>query len=232
MRIQQILESVDLKRTLNPALWDGEELNADVRNVMLKIAQAFIKHVGVDLDVQDITLTGSNANYTWNDFSDCDLHIVVPGVASEEERELYSAKKDLWTANRDIKVKGVPVECYVQGAQEPHHSTGVYSVLKDTWVDRPRRIRPRVNDSAIEAKMDDAVRIIRRAILTRDLDTINTVKTRIRDMRSAGLERAGEWSTENQVFKRLRNLGMIDRMAELARELEDRELSLETWLDD
>lgn len=232
MRIQQILESVDLKRTLNPALWDGEELNADVRNVMLKIAQAFIKHVGVDLDVQDITLTGSNANYTWNDFSDCDLHIVVPGVASEEERELYSAKKDLWTANRDIKVKGVPVECYVQGAQEPHHSTGVYSVLKDTWVDRPRRIRPRVNDSAIEAKMDDAVRIIRRAILSRDLDTINTVKTRIRDMRSAGLERAGEWSTENQVFKRLRNLGMIDRMAELARELEDRELSLETWLDD
>lgn len=232
MRIQQILESVDLKRTLNPALWDGEELNADVRNVMLKIAQAFIKHVGVDLDVQDITLTGSNANYTWNDFSDCDLHIVVPGVASEEERELYSAKKDLWTANRNIKVKGVPVECYVQGAQEPHHSTGVYSVLKDTWVDRPRRIRPRVNDSAIEAKMDDAVRIIRRAVLSRDLDTINTVKTRIRDMRSAGLERGGEWSTENQVFKRLRNLGMIDRMAELARELEDRELSLETWLDD
>ena len=156
----------------------------------------------------------------------------MPGVASEEERELYSAKKDLWTANRNIKVKGVPVECYVQGAQEPHHSTGVYSVLKDTWVDRPRRIRPRVNDSAIEAKMDDAVRIIRRAVLSRDLDTINTVKTRIRDMRSAGLERGGEWSTENQVFKRLRNLGMIDRMAELARELEDRELSLETWLDD
>ena len=231
MRIKQLVERVDLHKELNPALWDGEELNADVRNTMLKIAKAFIKHVGVDLDVEDITLTGSNANYTWNDFSDCDLHIVIPGVASEEERELYSAKKDLWTANRDIRVHGIPVECYVQGSEEPHHSTGVYSVLRDEWIDRPRRIRPRINDAAIEAKMDDVTRIIRRAVLSRDLDTINTVKTRLRDMRKSGLERGGEWSTENQVFKRLRNLGMIDKLAELARELEDRELSLEQWLD-
>jgi len=231
MRIKQIFERVELNRNLNPLLWDGDELKDDVRQKMLKIAQAFIKHVGVDLDVQDVTLTGSNANYTWNDFSDCDLHIIVPGVASEEERELYSAKKDLWTANRDIKIRGIPIECYVQGSDEPHHSTGVYSVARNQWIDKPRRVRPRVNDSAIEAKMDDAVRIIRRAVLSRDLDTINSVKTRIRDMRSAGLESSGEWSTENQVFKRLRNLGMIDKMAELARELEDRELSLEQWLD-
>lgn len=231
MRIKQIFERVELNRNLNPLLWDSDELKDDVRQKMLKIAQAFIKHVGVDLDVQDVTLTGSNANYTWNDFSDCDLHIIVPGVASEEERELYSAKKDLWTANRDIKIRGIPIECYVQGSDEPHHSTGVYSVARNQWIDKPRRVRPRVNDSAIEAKMDDAVRIIRRAVLSRDLDTINSVKTRIRDMRSAGLESSGEWSTENQVFKRLRNLGMIDKMAELARELEDRELSLEQWLD-
>lgn len=231
MRIKQLLERIDIHNELNPALWDGNELNADVRTAMLKIAKAFIDHVGVDITVDDITLTGSNANYTWNDFSDCDLHVIVPGVASEEERELYSAKKDLWTANRDIRVRGIPVECYVQGADEPHHSTGVYSVLKDEWINRPRKIRPRINDAAIEAKMDDAVRTIRRAVLSRDLDTINSVKSRLRDMRSAGLERAGEWSTENQVFKRLRNLGMIDRLAELARELEDRELSLENWLD-
>ena len=46
-------------------------------------------------------------------------------------------------------------------------------------------------------------------------------------MRKAGLERAGEWSTENLVFKILRNLGMIDQLAEKIRELEDQELSLE-----
>jgi len=46
-------------------------------------------------------------------------------------------------------------------------------------------------------------------------------------MRKAGLERAGEWSTENLVFKSLRNLGFIDRISDKIRELEDQELSLE-----
>ena len=46
-------------------------------------------------------------------------------------------------------------------------------------------------------------------------------------MRKAGLERAGEWSTENLTFKILRNLGLIDQVADMIRELEDQELSLE-----
>jgi hypothetical protein len=46
-------------------------------------------------------------------------------------------------------------------------------------------------------------------------------------MRQAGLERAGEWSVENLVFKILRNLGIIDQLTEKIRELEDQELSLE-----
>jgi hypothetical protein len=46
-------------------------------------------------------------------------------------------------------------------------------------------------------------------------------------MRRAGLERAGEWSVENLVFKILRNLGLIDQITEKIRELEDDELSLE-----
>jgi hypothetical protein len=46
-------------------------------------------------------------------------------------------------------------------------------------------------------------------------------------MRQAGLERAGEWSVENLVFKILRNLGLIDEITDKIRELEDQELSLE-----
>jgi hypothetical protein len=46
-------------------------------------------------------------------------------------------------------------------------------------------------------------------------------------MRQAGLERTGEWSVENLVFKILRNLGIIDQLTEKIRELEDQELSLE-----
>jgi hypothetical protein len=46
-------------------------------------------------------------------------------------------------------------------------------------------------------------------------------------MRRAGLDRAGEWSVENVVFKILRNLGLIDQITDKIRELEDQELSLE-----
>jgi hypothetical protein len=41
------------------------------------------------------------------------------------------------------------------------------------------------------------------------------------------LARAGEWSTENLTFKILRNLGLIDQVADQIRALEDQELSLE-----
>ena len=53
------------------------------------------------------------------------------------------------------------------------------------------------------------------------------VKDRITKMRKAGLERAGEWATENIVFKQLRNKGAIDALTNHIRDLEDRALSLE-----
>jgi hypothetical protein len=56
---------------------------------------------------------------------------------------------------------------------------------------------------------------------------LRTVKDKITNMRRAGLDRAGEWSVENVVFKILRNLGLIDQITEKIRELEDAELSLE-----
>jgi hypothetical protein len=65
------------------------------------------------------------------------------------------------------------------------------------------------------------------ALLSNDLEKMRLVKERIVKMRKAGLARAGEWSVENLVFKILRNLGLIDQLAEKIRELEDQELSLE-----
>jgi hypothetical protein len=60
-----------------------------------------------------------------------------------------------------------------------------------------------------------------------DLDRIKAIKEKITTMRQSGLERAGEWSVENLAFKILRNLGLIDQLADRIRELEDEHLSLE-----
>ena len=218
---------VTVNRTLNPKIWAGDELKPEVKSKLLKIAAAFEKFIGIDIDVTDITVTGSNANYTWTAYSDLDLHLIVPGTPTQEQRELFSAKKALWTELHDIRIKGLPVECYVQGDAEPHHSTGVYSIEKDAWLEKPKKVKPDVDDDAVEAKKDDLMRRIETALLSKDLDKLHAAKDRITDMRKSGLERAGEWSVENIVFKILRNLGIIDQITEKIRELEDQELSLE-----
>lgn len=219
---------VTINKRLNPKIWDDNQLKPDVRERLLKIARAFEQFVAVDLDLVDVTVTGSNANYTWTEHSDLDLHLIISGTATEEQRELFSAKKALWAELHDIRIKGLPVECYVQGQEEPHHSTGVYSLSKRQWITKPRKVKPKIDDAAVEAKKDDVMRRIESALLSRDIDQLEAVKDRVTTMRKSGLARAGEWSTENIVFKILRNLGIIDEITIKIRELEDQSLSLES----
>jgi len=230
MRLRQLTEQRDLitiNRRLNPKIWDDTDLKPEVAEKLIEIARAFEEFIGIDLNVIDYTITGSNANYTWTDYSDLDLHLIVAGEITDQARELFNAKKALWSEQHNITIKGLPVETYVQGEDEPHHSTGVYSVANSKWVTEPKKVKPTVDDAAVEAKKDSLLHDIETALLSKDLNKLRTVKEKITKMRKAGLERAGEWSTENLVFKILRNLGLIDQVADLIRELEDQELSLE-----
>ena len=231
MRLRELRESssqlVTVNRRLNPKLWHNGKLDLEVSAKLQDIAEAFEKFIGIELAVTDYTITGSNANYTWTEHSDLDLHLIVKGTVTDAERELYNAKKALWAEQHTITVKGLPVECYVQGEQEEHHSTGVYSLVKDAWLVEPKKIKPQIDDSAVERKKDSMIHDIETALLSKDLERIRRVKERITEMRKAGLERAGEWSVENLVFKILRNLGLIDQITDKIRELEDQELSLE-----
>lgn len=230
MRINEVLDTAKLikvNKNLNPKIWVDGKLKPEVVAKLKEIAAAFEEFIGIDLEVVDYTITGSNANYTWNEYSDLDLHLIVPGIPTDEQKELFNAKKALWGEQHDIRIKGLPVECYVQGQDEPHHSTGVYSIADDQWLVEPKKTKPEVDDLAVTAKKESLVHDVQTAMLSNDLDTIRKVKDKITKMRRAGLERAGEWSTENLVFKLLRNMGLIDRIAERIRELEDQELSLE-----
>jgi hypothetical protein len=230
MRLRQLTEQRDLitiNRRLNPKIWDSGSLKPEVAEKLIDIAEAFEEFIGIDLNVIDYTITGSNANYTWTDYSDLDLHLIVAGAVTDQARELFNAKKALWAEQHNITIKGLPVETYVQGQDEPHHSTGVYSIAQNKWLTEPRKVKPRVDDAAVEAKKLSMLHDIETALLSKDLNRLRTAKERITKMRKAGLERAGEWSTENLTFKILRNLGLIDQVADQIRELEDTELSLE-----
>jgi len=230
MRLRELNESADIvtvNRRLNPKIWNDDTLDIEVAAKLEDIAEAFQEFIGIDIDVVDYTITGSNANYTWTEYSDLDLHLIIPGTPTDEQRELFTAKKALWAEQHTITIRGLPVECYVQGEDEPHHSTGVYSITKGQWLVEPKKVKPTLDDAAIEAKKDAVLAQIEQALLSKDLEKLRTVKDKITQMRKAGLARAGEWSVENLVFKILRNLGLIDQITEKIRELEDAELSLE-----
>ena len=231
MRISELLfeqkNLVTVNRRLNPTLWENDQLKPEIKSQLVKIAEVFEEFIGIELDVVDYTLTGSNANYTWTEYSDLDLHIIVKGLPSAEQRELFNAKKALWSEEHNITIKGLPVECYVQGEEEPHHSTGVYSLVADQWLEKPKKTKPTLDDAAIKAKKESVIHDIETALLSKDITKLRSVKDKITKMRKAGLEKAGEWSTENIVFKVLRNMGLIDKMTQMIRELEDEELSLE-----
>ena len=228
MLLRELLsEGVTVNKTLNPKLWDRNELKPEVKRKLLKIAAAFKDSIGIDIRVIDITLTGSNANYAWSQYSDLDLHLIVPGKPSDAAKELYSAKKTIWGDQHDVTIKGLPVECYVQGQDEEHHSTGVYSLLKDQWLVEPRKVKPQYDDAAVQAKTQTLAMQARRALIQGNLTHLQRVKDEITQMRKAGLARAGEWSTENLTFKEIRNMGLIDKLSDRIRELEDQDLSLE-----
>lgn len=225
--IHEERDGVTVNRDLNPRLWKDGELKSEVREKLVKIADSFKTFIGIDLDIVDLTLTGSNANYTWTPYSDLDLHLMVKGEVTDAMRELFNAKKALYNDQHDIKIKGIPVEVYVQGTEEEHHSTGVYSIDTDQWLVKPEKQEPDVDDDAIQVKLSSTLHDIQLALANNDLDDLRTVKDRLTNMRKAGLARTGEWSTENQVFKQLRNLGVIEEIVEKIQELEDQELSLE-----
>ena len=139
------LSSFKIKDTLNPKIFNREqEMHKDVRTRLLMIADDFFETLDIGwVEIDDIILTGSLANYNWSKFSDVDLHILVDFGEVDENEELvrsyFNSKKNLWNEKHNITVKGYDVELYVQDTDEPHVASGVYSVMWNTWNVKPKR---------------------------------------------------------------------------------------------
>ncbi|MEC8541889.1 MAG: hypothetical protein VXY53_08645, partial [Candidatus Thermoplasmatota archaeon] len=56
-------DSFRINDELEPRIWDGMKMKEEIREPMLKIARNFIEGLPIDVKVEDITLTGSLANY-------------------------------------------------------------------------------------------------------------------------------------------------------------------------
>ena len=240
----KIISSFYVKDSLNPEIWDNyddvenSKMKDIIRDGLLNIANEFIEYLGFDIFIQDITMTGSLANYNWSEFSDIDLHIIYDFKESGEEEELYkelfNLKRTVFNSQHDVLVKGYEVETYVQDMDEPHMSTGVYSVLYDQWLTQPKPEKVSINRDEIETKskqwmdmIDTLLEDLKDDSLSDGLKKIDKLKEKIKKYRSCGLEKGGEYSNENLVFKFLRRNGYIQKLFDNKNELIDKNLSIQ-----
>lgn len=240
-----IISSFNVKDELNPVIWENPDnpssavMKEEIRLQLIEIANKFIEFLGYDIFVQDITMTGSLSNYNWSEFSDIDLHIMYDFNESGTEKELYQdlfkLKKTLFNSTHDITVKGYEVELYVQDTNEPHISTGVYSVLFNEWLVEPSKEEVTIDEKIIKDKVNqwqDIIDIVIEDIESGDedlengLEKITKVKDKLKKYRGCGLERDGEYSYENLVFKFLRRNGYIQKLFDFQNNLVDDRLSL------
>lgn len=239
--LQKILDSFKLKDSLNPKVWENPEnpkkatMKSKVKNALEKIAEEFIDYLGDDVFVQDIILTGSLSNYNWSEFSDFDLHVIIDFEEYDENaklyKELFDLKKFIFNTTHDIKIYGYDVELYAQDEKESHYASGVYSVMNDEWIKTPKKEKFDLDEKILKEKVlcwtDKIDKAIKTSTLEDDKEILEKVKEKLKEYRKSGLEKDGELSYENLVFKYLRRSGHIEKLFDMKNKVQDKELSVE-----
>jgi len=233
--------SFKIHDTLNPKVWvDDNTIDPEVQKALIRIADDYFKALELDPDIQilDITLTGSLANYNWSRFSDADLHIIFDanqlGDDKDMIKDLLDVKTRAWNLKHDIKVKGFDVELYLQPEDQPHHSTGVYSLMNSEWVTKSEKVDSTLDKECIAKKYNNVVKLvsdIEKEYEAGDYDEVilkvDRLKDKIKKMRQSGLDTGGEFSCENIVFKLLRRNDIIEKLNDLNTNSYDKSVTID-----
>ena len=216
--------------TLNPNIWDNLKLKPEIKEKLLQIGKDFYADTETDAPLKDVLFVGSLANYNWSDTSDFDVHVVIDFKDVDENVELVeklvNALKSKWNDEHDIHLKGHNVEVYIQDVTKENRSTGVYSLIQDKWLSEPQKENIQIDKEKIQEKYNDTVRKINSAIKAQDINKLKAIVKDVYDMRQAGLDKSGELSTENLVFKILRNRNYIEKLKQEIINLYDKKQSL------
>ena len=240
MKIEDVLTIHDV---LNPKFWAGDQLKKQILINLRTVAQDFYKDLQLEeVMFDDITFTGSLANFNYTKFSDIDLHILVDFKKIDENedlvKEFFNGKTSNWNNKHKIMIFGHEIELYVQNSSEPHHSTGVYSITSEDWIKKPVRQEPEIDLNMVQRKVKSFIDMIERAEDMYDTKKYLDAHTfslkliqKIKKFRQSGLEDKGEYSYENLTFKYLRNREHMKRLFDLRNDSYDKEMSLDGKFD-
>jgi hypothetical protein len=239
---EKIINSFYLQDEFNPDLWNNPDnpkkvsLKPEIRERLLKVANLFIDYLDTDLFIQDIIFVGSLVGYNWSEFSDFDIHILIDLDESENRKmteELFRLKKTVFNAAHDIRIKGYETELFVQDANEENNIVGVYSLLNDEWIRKPDKENFKVDKKKLMTKVNQWMDIIDGVLenaededLEGAVKLVKKYREKLRKYRTCGLQKEGEYSYENLVFKFLRRNGYISKLENFKNEFVDKKLSL------
>lgn len=208
--------TVQYHAKLNPKIWHKGKIDPKDRKMLVDQAYAFVDFCDESKDsIKDIVFTGSCANYNYTKYSDVDVHILMKNPKTSDER--LHEKKDKWehSGHSNLKMKSYPVELYIQDIKSPFSKgQGVYSLLNDQWVNIPEHLThvDILKSSLTKTKIEHYIAKIKKLIKSDNLAEIKKFKENLHNKRKAALEKSGEFSIENIIYKELRNRGLIDKL--------------------
>ena len=237
MSFDDLIKTFKVQPDLNREFWTSDnKLNPTIRAALMKIAKEFYDSIDLEKKpkVKDIVFTGSLANYNYSQYSDVDLHLLFDfGKDKELLSQFFLLAKSKWNDKHDITIKGYDVEVYAEDASSPHVATGLYSVLKDKWIKEPKKETPVYDEQDVMTKVKHIVGIFDQLVnqyksgqLTGLDKKIEKFRDKLGKFRQSGLDKGGEFSTENLAFKLLRRAGYMEKLANLQNMTIDRQLSI------
>ncbi len=199
-------------------------MDPEIRQKLLAIAQDFWESLKLEVPVIDVQLTGSIANFNWNESSDLDVHIIIDFAQVDDNvdlvRKALDGQRFMWNQRHNVVLRDHDVEAYVQHKDEQHIASGLFSILQNKWIIVPNWKDPAVDQKDISEKtrvIKEELKMIQKKVKSAKgesaqqlYDYLDRFKKKIMQDRKAGLAAGGEFSIENLVFKELRRDGTIE----------------------
>lgn len=235
--LKELKLTLEYHKDLNPKLWDDGKLKPEVRKTLLEFGYTWAKFAKIPRElIQDVIMTGGNANYNYTPYSDIDVHLMIDksklkiATTPEMTEEWLKNKKFLWLLTHKVKVHGYDLEPYAQEPTDQYpEEQGIYSLMRDTWIQKPEYKEHKFDDDPqlgrkVEFYMHMIDDMVRNKVSSAEFSAL---KSKFKDMRAAGIQKGGEYSFENLIFKELRNRGYLDKMNDYTTSSKDKQLGLD-----
>lgn len=224
-----LYENITLRynKTLNTKLFNGDILKEDIRKRLLKVADMFREYCNLESSIiKDIIFTGGNAGYSYNKYSDIDIHLVLDYNDIGHNRIFIQDwaydKKILFSKQHPIKIEGYPTELYIQDTKDHLVASAIYSLQNNHWIVKPDNLNLHYDKKSIEQDALYFSDLVNELISKKaPIDKLLDIKQKIILLRKQGLEQGSEFDLKNLEFKELRNRKILDKIDDYVRKYQD-----------